>query len=83
MAGESAKAKSAYNDFLTLWKDGDPDIPILNRLTNCMISKHSDGNRQGRKPMHYPSPRSGSSGVRVPYGMFLIFDPNLFPSPQS
>jgi eukaryotic-like serine/threonine-protein kinase len=29
MAGESAKAKSAYNDFLTLWKDGDPDIPIL------------------------------------------------------
>ncbi len=29
MAGESAKAKSAYNDFLTLWKDADPDIPIL------------------------------------------------------
>jgi eukaryotic-like serine/threonine-protein kinase len=29
MAGESAKAKSAHNDFLTLWKDGDPDIPIL------------------------------------------------------
>ena len=29
MAGESAKAKSAYNDFLTLQKDADPDIPIL------------------------------------------------------
>jgi len=29
MAGESAKAKSAYNDFLTLWKDADPDIPVL------------------------------------------------------
>jgi eukaryotic-like serine/threonine-protein kinase len=29
MAGESAKAKSAYNDFLALWKDGDPDILIL------------------------------------------------------
>ena len=29
MAGESAKAKSAYNDFLTLWKDANPDIPIL------------------------------------------------------
>jgi eukaryotic-like serine/threonine-protein kinase len=25
----TAKAKSAYRDFLTLWKDGDPDIPIL------------------------------------------------------
>ena len=29
MAGDSAKAKGAYNDFLTLWKDADPDIPIL------------------------------------------------------
>jgi DNA-binding winged helix-turn-helix (wHTH) protein/tetratricopeptide (TPR) repeat protein len=24
-----AKARSAYQDFLTLWKDADPDIPIL------------------------------------------------------
>jgi eukaryotic-like serine/threonine-protein kinase len=29
MAGEGAKAKSAYNDFLILWKDADPNIPIL------------------------------------------------------
>jgi eukaryotic-like serine/threonine-protein kinase len=27
--GDSAKARSAYKDFLTLWKDADPDIPIL------------------------------------------------------
>ena len=29
MKGDTAKARSAYEDFLTLWKDADPDIPIL------------------------------------------------------
>jgi len=27
--GDTAKARVAYQDFLTLWKDADPDIPIL------------------------------------------------------
>jgi len=29
LSGDNAKAKSAYDAFLTLWKHADPDIPIL------------------------------------------------------
>jgi serine/threonine protein kinase/tetratricopeptide (TPR) repeat protein len=29
ISGDTAKARVAYQDFLTLWKDADPDIPIL------------------------------------------------------
>jgi hypothetical protein len=29
LAGDSAKAKTAYQDFLALWNNADPDIPIL------------------------------------------------------
>ena len=27
--GDSAKAKVAYQDFFSLWKEADPDIPLF------------------------------------------------------
>jgi hypothetical protein len=29
LAGDTAKAKAAYQDFFKLWKDADSDVPIL------------------------------------------------------
>ena len=29
LSGNTAKAKTAYQDFLTVWNDADPDIPIF------------------------------------------------------
>jgi hypothetical protein len=29
LAGDTAGARVAYQDFFALWKDADPDIPIL------------------------------------------------------
>jgi tetratricopeptide (TPR) repeat protein len=29
LQGNSAKARTAYQDFFAMWKDADPDIPVL------------------------------------------------------
>jgi serine/threonine protein kinase/tetratricopeptide (TPR) repeat protein len=29
LAGDKTKARTAYQDFLTLWTDADPDVPVL------------------------------------------------------
>jgi eukaryotic-like serine/threonine-protein kinase len=29
MAGDKARARVAYQDFFALWKDADPDVPVL------------------------------------------------------
>ena len=31
LSGDLMKAKSAYGDLLTLWKDSDPKLPIVNQ----------------------------------------------------
>jgi len=31
ISGDTARSRKAYEDFLALWKDADPDIPILRR----------------------------------------------------
>jgi hypothetical protein len=33
VSGDTTKAKSAYKDFLTLWKDADQDIPVFKQAT--------------------------------------------------
>jgi len=29
LSGETDRARSAYQEFLTLWNDADPDLPVL------------------------------------------------------
>jgi hypothetical protein len=38
LAGDVTKAKSAYQEFLTLWKNADRDIPVL-RQANAEYAK--------------------------------------------
>ena len=40
LAGDKAKATSAYLDFLTSWKDADPDIPILKQAETEYAKLH-------------------------------------------
>jgi len=30
LSGDTAKARSAYNDLFTLWKNADPGLPVVN-----------------------------------------------------
>ena len=29
LQGDTVKARAAYQEFLTIWKDADPDLPVL------------------------------------------------------
>ena len=41
LSGDKTQAKTAYQDFLALWKDADPDIPIL-KQANAEYAKLRD-----------------------------------------
>jgi hypothetical protein len=39
LTGEEAKSRKAFQDFFALWKDADPDIPIL-KEAKAEYAKH-------------------------------------------
>jgi hypothetical protein len=45
MSGDRENARKAYKDFLTLWKEADPDIPILKE------AKAEYGESYSRRPV--------------------------------
>jgi tetratricopeptide (TPR) repeat protein len=34
LAGDTARSRAAYQDFFALWKDADPDVPLLKQAKN-------------------------------------------------
>jgi len=47
VSSDMAKAKNAYQDFLTLWKDADSDIPILLRISGSACYPECPGTAGG------------------------------------
>jgi predicted Zn-dependent protease len=40
LAGDTAKTRAAYQDFFALWKDADPDVPILSQAKSEYARLH-------------------------------------------
>jgi hypothetical protein len=65
MQNDTAKARAAYQHFLTLWKDADPDIPILRqakaeyeKLTATASTSASVSGRETKEEDWLPSYRT-------------------------
>jgi len=61
MLGDTAKARAAYQDFLTLWRDADPDVPVLKEA-----QAEYDELKENDAHVSWPAPASMSSSNRVP-----------------
>ncbi len=55
MSGDKTKARAAYHDFLSLWKDADPDIPILKQARK-EYAKLAAGAESPTTPNPHPPP---------------------------
>lgn len=40
LSGDTSRARTAYQDFLALWKDADPDVPILKQAKTEYAALH-------------------------------------------
>ena len=60
MMGDKAAARKSYQDFLTLWKDADPDIPIYKQAKpNTLNCDNSDS----LASTHFPTSKCSDLGV--------------------
>lgn len=47
LSGNPTKAKTAYQDFLSLWKDADREIPILEQAqAECLTESLTGSDKQ-------------------------------------
>jgi len=59
--GDTAKALAAYQDFLTLWRDADPDVPVLKEA-----QAEYDELKENDSQVNWLAPASMNSSNRVP-----------------
>ena len=63
LAGDKVKAKRTYEDFLTLWKDADSDVPILvqAKAEYTRLRSRQFPHIRFACAFHQPTQRSGST----------------------
>jgi predicted Zn-dependent protease len=66
LQGHTAKARTAYKDFLTLWKDADPDVPILKEAQT-----EYDELKENDAQVSWLTPRKGQ--VVTPFGLSSLY----------
>jgi tetratricopeptide (TPR) repeat protein len=72
LQGDTAKARAAYQDFLSLWKDADSNIPVLQQA-KAEFARLQITATQG----HKPSRRNDSAGFRSSFVVAGLHSPRL------